>query len=175
MQPGVKVGEIGRKIEDVIKGWGYQPIKNLMGHKLERFVLHSGKSIPNVSTFNGSRICTGEVYAVEPFLTTSTGAGSVVEADKGAIYRLHKEKRLKSKQAKKLISIIRANFYTLPFSFRWLKQEMEDSALTRAFQELLESGCLMVYPILVEKRGAPVAQAEHTILITDNGCNILTL
>ncbi len=174
LQPGVKVSEIGRKIEDTIKGWGYQPIKNLMGHKLERFVLHSGKSIPNVSTFNGARIRKGEVYAVEPFLTTSNGAGSVVEADQGAIYRLHKEKKLITKQAKELISIIRAKFYTLPFSFRWLRHEMELSTLTTAFQELLRNGCLIVYPILIEKMGAPVAQAEHTILITDNGCKILT-
>jgi len=43
-----------------------------------------------------------------------------------------------------------------------------------AFKELLKSKTLMSYPVFVEATGKPVTQAEHTVLITDDGCEILT-
>jgi len=30
------------------------------------------------------------------------------------------------------------------------------------------------YPVLVEESGAVVSQAEHTVLVTEEGCRILT-
>ncbi|MGC8961527.1 MAG: type II methionyl aminopeptidase [Candidatus Bathyarchaeia archaeon] len=174
LKPGVKAGEVGAAIERTIKSWGYKPIRNLMGHKMERFILHAGKSIPNVSALDGTHILEGELYAVEPFLTTMNGEGSVVELDKGFIYRLHREKGVKDRYAKELIKRIRERFYTLPFTIRWLKDEIDNPGFTNTFKQLLDNGNIKVYPILVEKRGEPVAQAEHTVLITHNGCKILT-
>jgi len=43
-----------------------------------------------------------------------------------------------------------------------------------AFAELLASKALMSYPVFVEASGKPVAQAEHTVLITRDGCEVLT-
>ncbi|MBS7644804.1 MAG: type II methionyl aminopeptidase, partial [Candidatus Bathyarchaeia archaeon] len=174
LRPGVKAGEVGAAIERTIKGWGYKPIRNLMGHKMERFILHAGKSIPNVSDLDGTQILEGELYAVEPFLTTLNGGGSVVELNRGLIYRLHKEKGIKDRYAKELVKRIRDRFYTLPFTVRWLRDEMDNPSFAPTFKQLLDRGNIKVYPILVEKRGEPVAQAEHTILITHDGCKILT-
>ncbi|MEM1713330.1 MAG: M24 family metallopeptidase [Desulfurococcaceae archaeon] len=41
IKPGVKASEIGRIIENTIKSHGYKPIKNLSGHGIERYVIHS--------------------------------------------------------------------------------------------------------------------------------------
>jgi methionine aminopeptidase len=43
-----------------------------------------------------------------------------------------------------------------------------------AFKELLASKSIMGYPILVEASKKPVAQAEHTLLIKGDGCEVLT-
>jgi len=38
----------------------------------------------------------------------------------------------------------------------------------------LSSKALMPYPVFVEATGKPVAQAEHTVLVTKDGCVVLT-
>jgi methionine aminopeptidase len=43
-----------------------------------------------------------------------------------------------------------------------------------AFRELLKSKALMQYPVFVEASGKTVAQAEHTVLIVEDGCEVLT-
>ncbi|MEM2123365.1 MAG: type II methionyl aminopeptidase [Candidatus Bathyarchaeia archaeon] len=174
LRPGVKANTVGAAIEKTIKSWGFKPIRNLMGHKMERFILHAGKSIPNVSNLDGTHILEGELYAVEPFLTTLNGKGSVTELGKGSIYRLHKEKGVKDEYAKELIKKIRNKFYTLPFTVRWLRDEVDDPNFNSTFKQLIAKGNIKVYPILAEAGSEPVAQAEHTVLITDDGCRILT-
>ena len=58
------------------------PISNLCGHKMERWSLHDGVSIPmyacgaNNPSFKGS-VEEGGIYAVEPFNTT--GSSGMVE------------------------------------------------------------------------------------------------
>jgi len=43
-----------------------------------------------------------------------------------------------------------------------------------AFKELFTSKAIMGYPVFVEASKKPVAQAEHTLLIKDEGCEVLT-
>jgi methionine aminopeptidase len=43
-----------------------------------------------------------------------------------------------------------------------------------AFKELLSSKAIMVYPVFVEASKKPVAQVEHTLLIKEDGCEVLT-
>ena len=43
-----------------------------------------------------------------------------------------------------------------------------------AFKELLSSKAVMSYPVFVEASRKPVAQAEHTVLLNDEGCEVLT-
>ncbi len=90
------------------------------------------------------------------------------------IYKFQKEKRVKTSYAKKLVKIIKDRFYTLPFTLRWLKDEAKDSDFKNAFRELVATGCVKGYRVLVEETKNPVAQAEHTVLITEKGCDILT-
>jgi methionine aminopeptidase len=43
-----------------------------------------------------------------------------------------------------------------------------------AFRELVASKAIMGYPVFVEVSRKPVAQAEHTVLIVEDGCVVLT-
>ena len=45
---GVNVGIIGHAVQDKIEQYGYRPIANLTGHRIKRYNLHSGISIPSV-------------------------------------------------------------------------------------------------------------------------------
>src|SRR5437867_3035383 len=77
-KPGVKLSEIGRVVQSTIQKYGLRPITNLTGHKIERYTIHAGKSVPNVGGMNGTKIEEGEVYAIEPFTTLAKAAGAVV-------------------------------------------------------------------------------------------------
>ena len=41
IKPGVSLGEIGKVIEETITKYGFRPVKNLSGHGLERYNIHS--------------------------------------------------------------------------------------------------------------------------------------
>ena len=43
-----KAGDIGRVIETAIRNFGFKPIHNLSGHSLQQYMIHTGKSIPNI-------------------------------------------------------------------------------------------------------------------------------
>ena len=69
---------------------------------------------------------------------------------------------------------IEENFRTLPFAERWLEGVVPNEHHRDAFRELLASKAIMSYPIFVEISRKPVAQAEHTVLVVQNGCVVLT-
>jgi len=43
-----------------------------------------------------------------------------------------------------------------------------------AFKELLASKAIVSYPVFVEASQKTVTQAEHTVLIKEDGCTVLT-
>jgi methionyl aminopeptidase len=168
------LGKIGSLIESTIKNRGFKPISNLTGHSVGRYLIHAGTSIPNVSQTSMSRVRTGEVYAIEPFVTLPDAVGRVDDSPQSTIYRLLRAKSVKTDGAKKLLKHIETNFRTLPFAERWLIGIIPREQHKAAFKELLSSKSVMSYPVFVEVSKKPVAQAEHTVLMKDYGCEILT-
>ncbi len=168
------LGKIGGLIENAIRNRGFKPISNLTGHSVGRYLIHAGTSIPNVAQFSPTKVRTGEVYAIEPFVTLPDAVGRVDDSSQTTIYRLLKAKAVKSDAAKKLLKHIEANFRTLPFAERWLVGVVPTEQHKSAFKELLASKSVMGYPVFVEVSRKPVAQAEHTVLIKDDGCEVLT-
>jgi methionyl aminopeptidase len=168
------LGKIGGLIENTIKNRGFKPVSNLTGHSVGRYLIHAGTSIPNVAQFSTTKVRTGEVYAIEPFVTLPDAIGRVDDSPQTTIYRLLKAKSVKDEAAKKLLKYIEANFRTLPFAERWLIGVIPAAQHKSAFKELLSSKSIMGYPVFVEASRKPVAQAEHTILIKDDGCEVLT-
>ncbi|HDD70277.1 MAG TPA: type II methionyl aminopeptidase [Candidatus Bathyarchaeota archaeon] len=174
VRPNISTSKLGEIIEKTIKARGFKPISNLTGHQVGRYLVHAGTSIPNVSHLSFSKIKLGKVYAIEPFVTFQDGVGRVKDGDEVTIFRFLKLKSVKNPYAKQLLKYIFENFRTLPFAERWLQNTVPKEHFKDAFRELLKSKALMGYPIFVEVSGKPVAQAEHTILVVEDGCEVLT-
>jgi len=172
--PGRKLSEIGSVIERCIDRYGFKPIRNLTGHKIDRYTIHAGKSVPNVSSVESGRFEVGEVYAVEPFVTLRNAEGAVREGGNMQIYRFVKVKGAKSTEAIRLAEFVQNTYKTLPFAQRWLHKSRSESTFNRAFEELIVRRCIVGYPVLVEASGQVVSQAEHTMVVTENGCRVLT-
>jgi methionyl aminopeptidase len=166
--------QIGVIIERTIKNRGFKPISNLTGHSVGRYLIHAGTSIPNVMQISFGKVKAGEVYAIEPFVTLPEAAGRVENSPEVTIFRLVKARSVKNSYTKQLLKYIEDNFRTLPFAERWLKGAVPEDKHREAFKELLKSKAVMGYPVFTEISRKTVTQAEHTVLITENGCEVLT-
>jgi methionyl aminopeptidase len=173
VRPGVRASYVGASIEEAIKAYGLQPIRNLTGHKLTRYMVHAGASIPNINGLDHHILQVGEVYAIEPFAVPQNAAGKVIDGPPSNIYRLIKKRSVKG-LAKKMQRYIQTEFRTLPFASRWIMRKFPGSEGKTAFNELLKMKNLMSYPQLIEKTQAMVAQAEHTVIVTEDGCEVTT-
>lgn len=174
LRPGLSITRFGSEIQKSIKTRGYKPISNLTGHLIRRFIIHAGKSLPNSFNLSTSRIKEGEIYGVEPFVTVLGASARVESIKQECIFRFQKNKSLKNPYAKKMLSYIKQNFLTLPFTERWLADFSTSDSYQSAFAELLKSKAVMGYPVFVEASRKKVAQAEYTILIEKDGCSVLT-
>jgi methionyl aminopeptidase len=174
LRPGLSIASFGSAIQKVIKTRGFKPVSNLTGHLVRRYIIHAGKSLPNVFNLSTSRIKEGEVYGVEPFVTVANAAGRVNNLQESYIFRYSKHKSLKNPYAKQILEYIKHNFMTLPFTERWLKNFSSSNRYKSAFSELLSSKALISYPVFVEASKNLVAQAEYTVIIVKDGCIVLT-
>jgi len=173
VRAGVRTSDIGSVIESAIEKRGFRPIRNLTGHMLDRYVVHTGQSVPNISGIGGAKLKEGQVCAIEPFVTRRKATGEVVDGRSAYIYRLLRRKGAEGTDSRRLVEFIEKRYRTLPFAKRWLVKLSTlnmDSTLSR----LLQSKCVMEYPVLLERSGAPVSQAEHTVLVTRDGFENLT-
>ncbi|MFQ6063990.1 MAG: type II methionyl aminopeptidase [Candidatus Bathyarchaeia archaeon] len=174
LHPGLLTAKFGSMIEGAVKARGFKVVSNLTGHKIGRYLIHAGKSLPNVFHISMSRVKLGEIYGVEPFVTLADAAGRVENSPEAYIFRFLKRKSLRNPYAKRMLNYIQKNFSSLPFTERWLQDSVPQEHYRTAFSELLSSKTLMAYPVFVEESGKPVAQAEHTVLIVEDGCVVLT-
>lgn len=162
-RPGVKVSEIGKEVERVIKSYdGYSPITNLSGHSLEQYNLHSGLNIPNYNNKSNVMLNDGDVIAIEPFATT--GVGKIKEGKPSGIFKLENPKPVRSMEARKLMMFIEGKYRTLPFARRWIAS-MPANLLNLSILE--KEGVLHQYPELPEESRGLVSQAEHTVIVED--------
>ena len=171
---GVKVGDIGRVIENGARKRGFQPISNLSGHLLKQYCIHGGISIPNVWVANTPSLRAYEVYAIEPFLTTLDGTGMVKDDRRKIIYSLIGRKKIGDKNLDFLAEEIWRRFKTLPFANRWLTDVIEKDKIKKMITKLVENKILRAYPVLLEASGRYVAQFEKTVVPTESGAMITT-
>ncbi|MDV3277818.1 MAG: type II methionyl aminopeptidase [Nitrososphaerales archaeon] len=169
-----RVGEIGRAILREANRFGFKTIQNLTGHTVERYVVHAGKSIPNLYVPNMPSLKKGEVFAIEPFLTLSSAAGYVVDTASVTIYSLAVRKITGVKGLDEFVSRIWEERKTLPFTPRWYVAEYGRGKLDGILKELVRRKVVRSYPILVEASRKPVAQFEHTMALEDDGLVVLT-
>jgi methionyl aminopeptidase len=150
---GVQTRAVGKIIEETITKQGFSPIKDLTGHSLEQYKLHAGISIPNYGSFFSQKIKKDMVFAIEPFATYGRGN---ISYGRPHIYAAGRA----STKAHKDIS---ERFGTLPFARRWIPEmNLDDVKGLREYSELIESS------------GAIVAQSEHTVIVGESGCEVIT-
>jgi len=89
------------------------------------------------------------------------------------IYRFIKKRSLNG-EAKKMLKYIQEEHRTLPFASRWVMRRFQGPESGDAFRQLQNAKCIMSYPQLIEKSRAKVAQAEHTVILTADGCEVTT-
>jgi len=174
VRAGALTSDIGAAIERAIRSRGFAPIRNLTGHRMARYIVHAGQSIPNIGGTNGHRLGAGEVYAIEPFSVPPNASGLVTDGAPSNIYLFKKKRKVKSETAKRMLKFIQAGYRSTPFASRWVLRKFKGRDGAEAFEELLRSKCIYSYPQLVEKTRAPVAQAEHTVIVTEDGCLVTT-
>ncbi len=169
-----RIGEVSRAISSEASRSGFKTISNLSGHTLDRYVVHAGKSIPNVYMPNLPTLRVNEVFAVEPFLTPREADGYVVDTDNETIFALVGRRRLGNKELDDLVELIWGERKTLPFTPRWFLQDYNETRLSSLLEELSKRRVLRSYSTLVEASGKPVSQFEHTMAFEDKGLVILT-
>ena len=162
---GTELREIGKVINDTITSYGYRPVRNLSGHGLDLYNIHSKPTIPNIDNGDKTILKKGMVFAVEPFATT--GSGVVHESGLPAVFMLEHKKPVRSPITREVLKEIE-NYEGLPFAKRWLTRKFGAKA-NFALRELTQLGMIHQFPPLVEVNKGIVTQAEHSILIDDNG------
>ncbi|MFX1474396.1 MAG: type II methionyl aminopeptidase [Promethearchaeota archaeon] len=173
IKPKANSKDLGKIIEDTIRGYGYRPIRDLSGHQLDEFVLHGPKTLPNIAVPHGVSLEEGEAYALETF--ASTGSGSVHDTGQYLIFSLQPvRKPLRNRGARDIVRLVAREFKSLPFSRRYLSKHIPKLSLALGLRELTTKSVLRQYSVLADTKGSHVSQAEHTFLITSDGIEITT-
>ncbi|MGC8562682.1 MAG: type II methionyl aminopeptidase [Thermoplasmata archaeon] len=162
---GALTSEIGREIEATIKKYGFNPVYNLTGHTLEKYVLHAGTSFPNYDDGSRVRLYPGMTFAIEPFATT--GKGKVKGLEFGNIMISLKEDSDESLKTLRKVS------RGLPFSMRDAARSIEN--YDYVIREAQKKKYIYFFPVLKENKGEMVAQTEHTIFLREDGPVVTTL
>jgi len=170
IKPGVTLAEIGKAIQETINKYGFAPVRNLSGHGLGKYEIHTKPNIPNFDNGNNTKIEPGMVFAVEPF--ASTGAGIVQDSGIATVFELGIKKPVRNPITRQVLKEIES-YDNLPFTTRWLTRKFGNKA-KYALKEMEQLDMLHAHPPLADKDKGMISQAEHSILIDDDG-NVIVL
>jgi methionyl aminopeptidase len=168
--PGVPIARLSKAIAEALSSRGVRPMASLCGHGVGRWLVHCPPPIPNVVDETPGVLRPGMVVAIEPFATD--GPGNVAEAGPAEVFRVPPEREDGAGLDGEVFRAIRG-FRGLPFARRQLAG-FPRSRVEAVLRGLWERGLLHAYPPLREALGRPVAQAEHTLYVGENGVEILT-
>ncbi|EDO07794.1 putative methionine aminopeptidase type II [Babesia bovis T2Bo] len=167
--------EIAEEIQDTIESYEVEingitcpvkAIRNLTGHSIGSYRIHSGKAVPIVRNSGCTDIMEeGDLFAIETF--ASTGKGLVLESMECSHYMKDFNATyvpLTLKSAREVLRSINTHFGTLAFCRRWL-DDVTGSRNLLALKHLVDKGVVNPYPPLCDVRGSYTSQMEHTILL----------
>lgn len=163
LRPMIQVRQIGAEIERVVRNRGFKPVRNLGGHGINRYDLHSEIFIPNYDDGNATPLHKDMVIAIEPF--ASTGIGMIHNGPGGNIYILSGTKIREDE-------ILYKNFNTVPFAQRWVADLMPNP--DDYIKSMIKSRELSEFAVLKEHKGSIISQAEHTIMILSDEIVVTT-
>lgn len=166
VRAGITTKEIASVIDETISGYGYKPVSDLTGHGLEQYNAHSDPSIPSKHIKDGVTLEYGQVIAVEPFATD--GIGRTKKSSFVEIYQLIRPRPVRLESMRQLMNEIE-RYKTLPFAKRWLSSPSDV-----LINKLVNEDIIHPFNLLKEKSGGLVSQAEHTLIVLDDGCEVTT-
>jgi methionyl aminopeptidase len=166
IRPGAKVAEVSMAISDAIEALGLGVIVNLTGHGLDQYVIHGSPTIPNVKNDSRYELKEGEVIALEPFICEKNG--SVKESEPVEIFSFLQPKPVRLPEARAILDLAGNEYMGLPFCKRWLAEKgVSPFKVAFAIKQLESLEAIQPYPVLKERSGMAVAQAEHTIIVKE--------
>lgn len=165
LRPGITVGEVSETVQQTVEAAGLGLVVNLTGHGIEHEVFHAPPTIPNIATGSPIVLEEGQVIAIEPFVVESNG--HVKESGLPEIYRFLQERPIRSPDARAIQQHMATHFGGYPFAKRWLEREFSPVKVSLALRQLEAAGAVETHPPLKEESGQMVAQAEHTVIVSD--------
>lgn len=171
--PGSRLIDVSEVIYETIVSSGYKPISNLTGHKIEVYKLHAGVDVPNIPVRGNYRVKEGDIFAIEPFVTSPDSKGYVVSFGEPLIFSMRRKVSLRDERERRVMRLIERNYSKLPFCERWFFSEI-GGRINDILLRLAKKGALISYPPLVEVSGRFVVQYEDTVLVTSEGSINLT-
>ncbi len=164
VRPGCQLWELGEAQYSEAEAAGFKIVRNLSGHKLDRYVTHSEVSIPSYNNKDKTELQEGWQIAIEPFATT--GQGLIKEGAKPTIFMVEKIRPVRSPAARKILEEVKPQ-NGLPFTTRWLTRKFGRGTTNLGLRELLQTEIVHAYPPLPEIAGGIVAQTEHSMIVKD--------
>lgn len=164
LKVGAKLKDIGKAIQTAIENHGFKPVRNLSGHGLDSYDIHSKPTIPNYDNGDNTTLSKGMIIAIEPFATT--GIGLIEEKGKPSVFSLAGKKPVRVNFVRKVMEQIES-YNGLPFTTRWLTKKFSEPQTRFALNQFKKLDILKEYPPLVEKTNGLVSQAEKSFVIDD--------
>lgn len=161
---GVYNSEVGQVIQETIESYGFKPVRNLSGHGIARWNIHTKPGMPNYNSAEKFKLEENMVIAIEPF--ASTGAGLIYEANEASVFMQESKKGVRGTFAREILKEIE-KLNGLPFTTRWLTRKFGKAKINFGMRELMQADVVKSYPPLVDKAHGMISQAEHTLLVKD--------
>ena len=86
IRPGISLFEVGKIIQDTIAAFNLAPVRNLSGHEIKPWRLHSGLTIPNYDNGNTTKLTEGMIIAIEPMLVSGNDNKGNVSKDGWTVF-----------------------------------------------------------------------------------------
>lgn len=160
---GTQLREIGQVIENTIHDFGFEPIRNLSGHGLGLYTIHTDPGVPNYDDDDKTELKFNQTIAIEPFATT--GEGFIKEKGNATIFGIMDKPRVRNPNARIILNKINS----LPFATHWFS-DMSPVAFSLAIREISPHR----YPPLVEIKDGLVSQHEHSVIVKDKKSIVTT-
>ena len=150
-------------------------IKNLGGHNILNKKIHGGVFLPAcyIDFYPENLKFKEGVYAVETF--GGIDCNQVIERpEENTLYMVNNlnGKRQKDKNERKMLKKIVNKFQTIPFTDRYLK--IFDVNYKTIINKFVSQGVVKDYPPLYATNNKMTAQYEHTIVLSENGKNVIS-
>jgi len=168
--PEVPVREVGVVVERTITAAGFEPIRNLTGHGVDRWRVHCAPQIPNYPERGTARFHEGQMIAIEPF--ASTGEGCIREQGRSEVFMVVRPPRTAKGLDREILKAL-DRWRGLPVARRYFTQ-FDPQDVENVLSKLTRQGSMMRFPPLVEDVGTMSSQTEHSIFIGPDGVEVIT-